>query len=114
MAISQVQDTICVCACGVRVPDSPRARRGLAAPARPSRLRCSRGAVAQLGERRVRNAKVGSSILLRSTKIKYLRTRPDLKSGLFHTWLDTGLLDIYGVIGHTVDMEPELDPPRTR
>jgi hypothetical protein len=26
------------------------------------------GAVAQLGERRVRNAKVGSSILLRSTK----------------------------------------------
>ncbi|CAG9239446.1 hypothetical protein BCAR13_890037 [Paraburkholderia caribensis] len=26
-----------------------------------------RGAVAQLGERRVRNAKVGSSILLRST-----------------------------------------------
>src|SRR5690554_1809295 len=27
------------------------------------------GAVAQLGERRVRNAKVGSSILLRSTKI---------------------------------------------
>ena len=28
-----------------------------------------RGAVAQLGERRVRNAKVGSSILLRSTII---------------------------------------------
>jgi hypothetical protein len=28
------------------------------------------GAVAQLGERRVRNAKVGSSILLRSTKLK--------------------------------------------
>ena len=27
------------------------------------------GAVAQLGERRVRNAKVGSSILLGSTKI---------------------------------------------
>lgn len=30
-------------------------------------MRRSRGAVAQLGERRVRNAKVGSSILLRST-----------------------------------------------
>ena len=29
---------------------------------------CIFGAVAQLGERRVRNAKVGSSILLRSTK----------------------------------------------
>ena len=29
--------------------------------------RLKRGAVAQLGERRVRNAKVGSSILLRST-----------------------------------------------
>ena len=33
-------------------------------------MRDSRGAVAQLGERRVRNAKVGSSILLRSTIIK--------------------------------------------
>ena len=30
------------------------------------------GAVAQLGERRVRNAKVGSSILLRSTNTKRL------------------------------------------
>lgn len=30
------------------------------------------GAVAQLGERRVRNAKVGSSILLRSTKFHKL------------------------------------------
>ncbi len=30
-------------------------------------MRGSDGAVAQLGERRVRNAKVGSSILLRST-----------------------------------------------
>jgi len=29
------------------------------------------GAVAQLGERRVRNAKVGSSILLGSTNILY-------------------------------------------
>jgi hypothetical protein len=48
------------------------------------------GAVAQLGERRVRNAKVGSSILLRSTKSfsfpgmagdpghLYLATRPAL------------------------------------
>jgi hypothetical protein len=34
----------------------------------------STGAVAQLGERRVRNAKVGSSILLRSTKFsRHLR-----------------------------------------
>lgn len=32
-------------------------------------MRHNIGAVAQLGERRVRNAKVGSSILLRSTNI---------------------------------------------
>ncbi len=32
-------------------------------------MRALIGAVAQLGERRVRNAKVGSSILLRSTNI---------------------------------------------
>jgi hypothetical protein len=37
------------------------------------------GAVAQLGERRVRNAKVGSSILLRSTKIQ----RPTVLSWAF-------------------------------
>src|SRR5690606_31267707 len=38
-----------------------------------------RGAVAQLGERRVRNAKVGSSILLRSTK----SLKASLRRGLF-------------------------------
>src|SRR3954464_11286127 len=32
----------------------------------------SHGVVAQLGERRVRNAKVGSSILLHSTKFSFL------------------------------------------
>ena len=37
------------------------------------------GAVAQLGERRVRNAKVGSSILLRSTTIQ----RPTLLGWAF-------------------------------
>src|SRR5207342_990162 len=36
-------------------------------PVAVGRLSTLRGAVAQLGERRVRNAKVGSSILLRST-----------------------------------------------
>ena len=47
-------------------PDGRRGSRGLG-----SLLECaaSRGAVAQLGERRVRNAKVGSSILLRSTTV---------------------------------------------
>ena len=34
------------------------------------------GAVAQMGERRVRNAKVGSSILLRSTTLLHQRQRP--------------------------------------
>src|SRR5258708_9123060 len=33
-----------------------------------------RGVVAQLGERRVRNAKVGRSILLHSTKLHYARS----------------------------------------
>jgi hypothetical protein len=37
------------------------------------------GAVAQLGERRVRNAKVGSSILLRSTNLQR-RTKDRLAS----------------------------------
>src|SRR5690606_740661 len=41
------------------------------------------GAVAQLGERRVRNAKVGSSILLRSTKL--LKFQP-LSVGIFFAW----------------------------
>lgn len=41
--------------------------RRLAAPGKIAIIRASCGAVAQLGERRVRNAKVGSSILLRST-----------------------------------------------
>ncbi len=36
------------------------------------KLLAPRGAVAQLGERRVRNAKVGSSILLGSTKTERL------------------------------------------
>ncbi len=40
---------------------------GLAVAAEPPYTARLRGAVAQLGERRVRNAKVGSSILLRST-----------------------------------------------
>ena len=35
-----------------------------------------RGAVAQLGERRVRNAKVGSSILLRSTNFLDVLQKP--------------------------------------
>ena len=35
-----------------------------------------RGAVAQLGERRVRNAKVGSSILLGSTSLLFGRFAP--------------------------------------
>jgi hypothetical protein len=39
----------------------------------------STGAVAQLGERRVRNAKVGSSILLRSTK--FLATPTEICTG---------------------------------
>gem|GEM_PF-4562473 len=40
----------------------------LASTSRAFRMLSSRGEIAQLGERRVRNAKVGSSILLRSTK----------------------------------------------
>lgn len=42
-------------------------RFGLMVPAWSSYNDCFAGAVAQLGERGVRNAKVGSSILLRST-----------------------------------------------
>ena len=38
------------------------------------------GAVAQLGERRVRNAKVGSSILLRSTKDTFVEVQESLKA----------------------------------
>ena len=45
------------------------------------------GAVAQLGERRVRNAKVGSSILLRSTILLFIniqqRPRSPPKCGFF-------------------------------
>ncbi len=37
--------------------------------ANKAKMRSSHGVVAQLGERRVRNAEVGSSILLHSTKI---------------------------------------------
>ena len=43
--------------------DLPRARRA-------GKIRPLFGVVAQLGERRVRNAEVGSSILLHSTKIQ--------------------------------------------
>jgi hypothetical protein len=45
--------------CKLRVLDSRRASGTV--------KQAANGAVAQLGERRVRNAKVGSSILLRST-----------------------------------------------
>src|SRR5258706_8050242 len=51
----------------------------------------SSGAVAQLGERRVRNAKVGSSILLRSTKC--LRRKPDHKP---HASQDARGFSLYG------------------
>src|SRR5690554_7904483 len=76
---------------GAAVGDRPMARGTVRLAPRPARTRAGaaaltacrrpappynaalqsgiRGAVAQLGERRVRNAKVGSSILLRSTKI---------------------------------------------
>jgi len=53
------------------------ASRPLASARRCSYTARPRGAVAQLGERRVRNAKVGSSILLRSTtNLKGPRKRP--------------------------------------
>ncbi len=50
----------------------------------------SNGAVAQLGERRVRNAKVGSSILLGSTNP--FRYRPHLYSHLLESGADSGAL----------------------
>lgn len=52
---------------------APRVRAGLGilrGADNSAMLGSPRGAVAQLGERRVRNAKVGSSILLRSTTIQ--------------------------------------------
>src|SRR5213594_3874380 len=61
-----------------RLPNGLQSGTGLIAPARADRAPYARGGlqlklprrgvVAQLGERRVRNAKVGSSILLNSTK----------------------------------------------
>ena len=48
---------------------------GWHSPRKPGKLASLRGAVAQLGERRVRNAKVGSSILLRSTTYSKARSR---------------------------------------
>lgn len=44
------------------------------------------GAVAQLGERRVRNAKVGSSILLRSTKSSSKEPRRMMRLFAFVRW----------------------------
>jgi hypothetical protein len=43
------------------------------------------GVVAQLGERRVRNAKVGSSILLHSSRTTYDDPETGLKQGRFHS-----------------------------
>ena len=65
--------------------------QGRRASRRPSALlNCGsdQGAVAQLGERRVRNAKVGSSILLRSTKYPG-KSGSQARNGALSTYLNT-------------------------